>query len=125
MSTDKPDKVALTPAEFAALFGKSQTWAYRQLYAGKVEAVSGYGRVLIPVTEVDKILKTSGRYLGAQATPEKPKASQKPVSESNPWRSSIRNRRKTPGNNPNRSKKDAARYRAQRSAVLRKLRNRS
>lgn len=65
MSQQPP--LTYTPAEFARLFGKSQSWAYRQLYAGRVEGITDYGRVLIPAREVDKILKTAGRYLGAQA----------------------------------------------------------
>ena len=31
-------RVALIPAEFAALFGRSPTWAYRQIYAGRIIA---------------------------------------------------------------------------------------
>ena len=38
------DRVAFSPGEFAALFGKSQTWGYRQIYAGKVKAIDEYGR---------------------------------------------------------------------------------
>ena len=48
-----PDKVAFTPVEFATLFGKERTWAYRQLYAGRVKAITEYGRTLIPRVEVE------------------------------------------------------------------------
>lgn len=60
------EPLTYTPAEFAKLFGKSQSWAYRQLYAGKIEGITEYGRVMIPAIEAEKILKKAGRYLGAQ-----------------------------------------------------------
>lgn len=43
------------------------TWAYRQLYAGKVQAITQLGRTMIPKSEVDRLLKEAGRYLGAKA----------------------------------------------------------
>ena len=63
------ERVAFSPGEFAELFGKSQTWGYRQIYAGKVKAITEHGRILIPAAEVDAILKKAGIYDGA-----KPKA---------------------------------------------------
>lgn len=57
-------RVAYTPKEFAALFGKSQTWGYRQIQAGKVNAIKDYGRILIPADEVERVLASAGRYLG-------------------------------------------------------------
>jgi hypothetical protein len=62
-------RVAYSPGEFAALFGKSQTWGYRQIYAGKVKAITEHGRMLIPVGEVTSILAKAGIYDGL-----KPKA---------------------------------------------------
>lgn len=56
------ERAALSPKEFAALFGKSQTWGYRQIYAGKVNAVTEVGRILIPISEIEKILGTASRY---------------------------------------------------------------
>lgn len=53
------DRVAYTPKEFAALFGKSQTWGYRQIYSGAVASTTEHGRTLIPATEVQKILGTA------------------------------------------------------------------
>jgi hypothetical protein len=57
-------RVAFSPGEFAALFGKSQTWGYRQLYSGKVKAITEHGRTLIPAAEVERILATAGIYEG-------------------------------------------------------------
>ena len=59
------DKATYTPAEFAALFGKERTWGYRQLYAGKVKAITKLGLTLIPQSEVDKLLEGAERYRGA------------------------------------------------------------
>jgi hypothetical protein len=60
----RENPVAFSPGEFAALFGKSQTWGYRQIYAGKVNAITEYGRMLIPASEVERILATAVRYEG-------------------------------------------------------------
>jgi hypothetical protein len=64
------ERVTFSPGEFAALFGKSQTWGYRQIYAGKVQAISEFGRILIPAAEVEKILKTASRYEGKKTPPK-------------------------------------------------------
>ena len=71
MKTSSGDRVAFSPGEFANLFGKSQTWGYRQLYSGKVKAITEHGRTIIPASEVERILATAGIYEGA-----KPKAPQ-------------------------------------------------
>lgn len=68
------DRVTFSLGEFAALFGKSQTWGYRQIYAGKVQAITEYGRILIPAAEVERILKTAGRYEGSKKMPVRTKA---------------------------------------------------
>lgn len=65
-----PERVAFSPGEFASLFGKSQTWGYRQIYAGKVKAITEHGRILIPAKEVERVLESAGIYNGK----EKPKA---------------------------------------------------
>lgn len=57
-------RVAYTPTEFAAMFGKSQTWGYRQIYAGKVKTITQHGRILIPASEVERILAEAGIYYG-------------------------------------------------------------
>lgn len=58
------ERVTFSPGEFAALFGKSQTCGYRQIYAGRVVAITEYVRLLIPASEVEKILASAGRYEG-------------------------------------------------------------
>lgn len=83
------DRVAFSPGEFASLFGKSQTWGYRQIYAGKVKTVTELGRILIPAAEVERVLGKAGTYNGLK--PKVPKGGQK----LNAWRRFIAERRKT------------------------------
>ena len=82
------DRVAFSPGEFAALFGKSQTWGYRQIYAGKVKAITEHGRILIPASEVERILGKAGTYDGL-----KPKV-KKSGKKLDAWRRFISERRK-------------------------------
>jgi hypothetical protein len=55
-------RVAITPEEFGARFGKSQTWAYRQIYAGKIKVIPGCRPRLIPLSEIDRFLATAKRH---------------------------------------------------------------
>jgi hypothetical protein len=89
-------RVAFSPGEFAALFGKSQTWGYRQIYAGKVKAVTEYGRILIPAAEVEAILKTAGIYEGMKPKPAKTKAEIQSLAPKlqNAWQTFLAARRK-------------------------------
>ena len=82
------DRVAFSPGEFAALFGKSQTWGYRQIYAGKVKTITEHGRILIPASEVERILGKAGTYDGLKP---KVKKNSKTVDA---WRRFISERRK-------------------------------
>jgi hypothetical protein len=59
-------RVAYSPGEFAIMFGKSQTWGYRQVYAGKVKTITEHGRMLIPAAEVERILAEAGIYNGVK-----------------------------------------------------------
>ena len=61
------ERVALSPAEFAGLFGRSETWGYRQLYSGRVKAIQVSGRLLIPRSEVDRLLAEAAVYTGVPA----------------------------------------------------------
>jgi hypothetical protein len=56
------DRAAYSPAEFAALFGRSPTWAYRQIYAARLKPISDCGRLLIPRSEVDSFLARKAEY---------------------------------------------------------------
>jgi hypothetical protein len=56
------DRLGFSPAEFAALFGRSPTYGYRQLYLGRVKAISDAGRILIPRSEVERFLARAAEY---------------------------------------------------------------
>ena len=92
-------KATYTPAEFAEIFGKERTWAYRQLYAGKVKAITKLGQIQIPQSEVDKLLNGAERYLGSASHVKrtaKRKAKKKvPVSKgAKKWSAAVTQRRK-------------------------------
>ncbi len=72
-------RVAFTPAEFAAGFGRSETWGYRQLYSGRVKAVQISGRLLIPKSEIDRLLAEAAIYNGMPERAPKVKRASPPV----------------------------------------------
>jgi hypothetical protein len=61
------ERAGLSPSEFSLLFGKQKVWGYRQIYQGRVKAITQFGRILIPRSEVDRILATAVRYNGKAA----------------------------------------------------------
>jgi len=58
------EKAVLTPREFAALFGRQHIWAYRQVYAGKVKVLTEFGHMMIPSSEVRRVLDGQHVYDG-------------------------------------------------------------
>ncbi len=62
--SDLVGREALTPREFAAKYGKSETWGYRQLYSGTVKAITIAGNLMIPVSEIDRLNSTAQVYSG-------------------------------------------------------------
>lgn len=88
------ERAAYSPQEFSALFGKSQTWGYRQIYAGKVQAISQFGRLMIPAGEVERIVKTADEYSGrvTRASPSPRKLQKMPTAETI-WRKYLAGRR--------------------------------
>ena len=48
-----------TVAESAAQFGRHKSWAYRLISAKRIAVISGFGRMMIPKTEVEKILTSA------------------------------------------------------------------
>ena len=99
--TSSLKRVAYSPGEFATLFGKSQTWGYRQIYAGHVKTITQHGRILIPAAEVDRILGKAGIYNGEK----KRVAKQVVVSKAELWKRSVAGRQaaKGDGEKPKRS----------------------
>jgi Helix-turn-helix domain len=55
-------RAAYSPAEFAALCGRHPSWAYRLLYGGKVSALTDLGRILIPASELERVLSSAAPY---------------------------------------------------------------
>jgi hypothetical protein len=55
-------RAAYSPSEWAAACGRHPTWAYRQIYAGKVNVIEGLGRLLIPASEVDRVMGKAKPY---------------------------------------------------------------
>lgn len=49
-------RVAYTFAEFASFFGHERSWSYRMVKANRVRAVKGYGAMMIPASEVDRLI---------------------------------------------------------------------
>ncbi len=99
MPGDSPQhRVAISPAEFAKLFGKSTTWGYREIYAGRVKTITQHGRILIPSKEVERILASAAVYEGRPTTPAV-RARQKEAARNrqNAWRQFVQARRTTSG----------------------------
>ncbi len=65
-------KRTYTPTEFAALFGKEKSWTYRQLYAGKIEAITDFGRIQIAASQIERVESKSGSYVGKKKPRSKP-----------------------------------------------------
>lgn len=61
------ERLGFSPKEFAQMNGKQAVWAYRQIYAGKIRVVTDLGNMLIPRSEVDRILATAAPYSGKAA----------------------------------------------------------
>ncbi len=55
-------RLCYPPSEFARLAGRHPSWGYRQLYAGNVKAITSLGRILIPASEVDRVMSAAATY---------------------------------------------------------------
>ena len=60
--TQSTRRAAYSPAEFAGSCGKHPSWAYRLLYSGKIHAITDLGRILIPATELERVLSAAECY---------------------------------------------------------------
>ena len=60
--TQLPGRAAYSPAEFAATCGRHPSWAYRLLYGGKIRAITELGRILIPASELQRVLGLAQPY---------------------------------------------------------------
>jgi hypothetical protein len=58
------DRLGFSPAEFAQRYGKHPAWAYRLIYAGKINVIQNLGQYIIPTSECHRIEATAARYEG-------------------------------------------------------------
>ena len=56
------NRAAYSPSEFAAACNRHPSWSYRLLYSGRLKAVTSLGRILIPASEVERVLATAAPY---------------------------------------------------------------
>lgn len=68
-------RVAYSPAEFAAMFGHDRSWTYRLLYKGQLKAIQNLGRLMIPESEIARLLKDAEIYSGQKCRKQNFKAS--------------------------------------------------
>lgn len=114
--------MAYSPGEFAELFGKSQTWGYRQIYAGKVIAITQHGRILIPAKEVERILEGAGIYNGK----ENPKQAKTRVESLSPaqksvWQRFVESRRDGPASQALEANEETTQGKNARRSVLERV----
>ena len=56
-------QMAFSPAEAGIICGRSPTWAYRQIYAGKFRVLNPEdGRLQIPRSEIERYLDGAEKY---------------------------------------------------------------
>jgi hypothetical protein len=60
----KESRQGFTAAEFGATLGKSKSWTYRMLYLGKLKAIQGLGALIIPRSELERLLSERTLYSG-------------------------------------------------------------
>ena len=53
-------RMAYTLEETAAMFGKHRSWAYRQVRTKQLKVITGYGAMLVPRSEIERILNSAG-----------------------------------------------------------------
>ena len=58
----KITRAGFSPREFAEKFGRHPTWSYRLAYSGKIKVITDLGRMLIPASEVDRLLDAAKPY---------------------------------------------------------------
>ena len=64
------NRAAFKIREFAAKFGHHPTWGYRQVYQGNVAVIDVMGQLMVPSSEVDRLLALAKPY---DPKPRKPK----------------------------------------------------
>jgi predicted site-specific integrase-resolvase len=52
---NKTQRAAFSFSEAAKLFGKDRSWVYRHVKNGKIRVIRGFGAMLIPASEIERI----------------------------------------------------------------------
>jgi hypothetical protein len=72
-----PRRAAYSLQDFASLFGREKTWAYRLKYDGKIKVIPSSecrGGDLVPHSEVERLLSTATTYsdeIAGKAVPKR------------------------------------------------------
>ena len=53
--TNNTHRAAYSLSEAAKLFGKDRSWIYRLVAEGKIRVLKGFGAMLIPASEIERI----------------------------------------------------------------------
>ncbi|MEM7146339.1 MAG: hypothetical protein AAF591_14480 [Verrucomicrobiota bacterium] len=93
------NRITYSPAEFAALFNRERTWAYRQIYAQKVKTITEFGRIMIPAAEVERVLASAHEYGWTVKKKKKQKNSNGKAPDKSAWRNHLRNKKHAPPKN--------------------------
>ena len=54
---------AYTADQFGKIFGKNGAWTRRLVNDGKLSAIRGWGEMMIPTCEIDRIIGSAARNL--------------------------------------------------------------
>ena len=54
---------AYTAEQFGKHFGKNGAWTRRMVNSGKLKAIRGWGEIMIPTSELDRILDSASDNL--------------------------------------------------------------
>jgi hypothetical protein len=54
------DRVAFDFDETAQKFGRDRTWVYRQVKKGNLQAITGYGKMMIAASEIERVINGKG-----------------------------------------------------------------
>tara|TARA_Y100000361_G_C11154782_1_gene343392 strand:+ start:1904 stop:2290 length:387 start_codon:yes stop_codon:yes gene_type:complete len=64
---DKETQVAYTAEQFGKMFGKDGAWTRRQVNDGKLKAIRGWGEMIIPTSEMHRMLESARQYIKVEA----------------------------------------------------------
>lgn len=59
---ENPIRLGYSPSEFARACNRHPSWGYRRVYSGDVNVITNLGRLLIPASEVERVMATAEPY---------------------------------------------------------------